>query len=829
MKYTYIELNEYKRFALNEITHFSAHINSTLLLILGTNGSGKSSLMGELSVLPPSASDFGKTGSKVVKVEHNHNIYTLSAKFGTSKPFSFKLNDEELNEDGLVTTQRALVYKHFKINAEVFELITGREKFTEMKAPRRKEWLLKLCDTSYDYALRVYNKLREQQRDVSGAIKIAKKTLVQESEKLIIDEELTRMRQEIEGYHKALNELLEIRKPAEHDLGELAIKQGRLDDTLLEAARALEFVRSKTDGIPRNVGDYDELIAAAHEDLVRASAVSESLAVAYNKNNEKIRVLEKADKESMSSLLSFLSEAKDKQAVLLQTLILKPGGISNPSDALTRFVAIKNTLAVIFSEIPVNEDKKYSQVKLHEAVEQEGALRTTIAALSDRLHKLDALIKHQESHKNNPDLQCPNCDHRFSAEYKPAVHAGFVAEYKEATESLEKAKSRLDNLNVYMTECREYAANYRQFMTLGQNNPDLRGYFAWLAEQGYLTHMPRSGTNALNLIEKDLSTLVDIELLATKIKEKEELLTSLQNVGSADLQTLVKQNDELSEQMGQQAAAMQSAQGMKSMYQQEQALLRRREELLGRVRNIIASKKTVSLDVRETMKRLALNDLIRQLQSELAVREQRVGAASLQKEIVTNLSKQIETLRAKELDYGILIKHLSPTEGLIAEGLIGFIKNFIDAMNNIIRQVWSYSMVIQSCEMEDGASLDLDYKFPVQINELESPIPDVANGSTGMCEIINLAFVLTAMYYLGMQDVPLYLDEFGGPLDQAHKASAIRVIENLMEQLSFPQLFLISHDYHQYSALSNAEVIMLNKLNVAPPSGININEFVTMH
>ena len=66
-------------------------------------------------------------------------------------------------------------------------------------------------------------------------------------------------------------------------------------------------------------------------------------------------------------------------------------------------------------------------------------------------------------------------------------------------------------------------------------------------------------------------------------------------------------------------------------------------------------------------------------------------------------------------------------------------------MNAFIGKVWTYPLVIQSCSVVEGENIDLDYKFPMLINEGESPISDISKGSRGMKEIINLAFRLTAM------------------------------------------------------------------------------------
>lgn len=826
MRFLSIELNKFIRFGLNCNTHFSMSFEEVLQLILGTNGSGKSSLLEQLSVLPPDANDFEKTGSKILKVEHNHNIYTLGAFFSESKVFSFKVNDEELNDSGKITMQRDLVRKHFGMTAEIQGLLLDKEIFTAMSPARRKDWMLKLCDTNYDYAMGVYQRLKDSHRDVVGAIKLAKNNLVQESEKLILEDEVIALNKEIDALHLILNELLEIRKPVESDVDNNLFQQEMLDRELQSTAKALESLHERTKYIHKSPEDLDVMIEQAHERLVRASAVYESLAKEFKKVEEKIAILQKADMASMSDLktliLTLEKEIEKARTGLLVQEVVKP------SDNLTRFLALKDSLSVIFAEIPINLDKRYSQNKLvefNDAMRDEQSKRSN---LSEKLYDVATRIKHQEAHRDNPDLSCPKCEHRFSADFSPVAYQAALTAKKEYEEGLAACDKKISELQEYLNECTTYATYYRQFHNLATSNQGLTPYWNWLRANGYLTEHPRSGLNALLLIEKDLEQHALIETKSKLKEDRLEVFKSLESIGSVDFQTLQKQHDELNDQLGHISAEIQSSQREKNELQNDRKMLTQRESLTKTVKNLIADKGRIAKDTRETLARTALNNLIRHLQSELATREQRVSEADVRKQIVNNLSNHIDAMAQQEKDYQILLKRLSPSEGLIAEGLLGFIKNFVDQMNALIKKVWSYRMVIQTCDLVEGETIDLDYKFPVEVESRETPVPDVSKGSSGMLEIINLAFKLTAIQYLGMQDHPLYMDEFGKTFDVTHKSTAVFIIKSLVEQKTFPQFFLISHDFHQYGGLTNCDITLLNNLNVAAPAGATVNKYVTM-
>ena len=103
-----------------------------------------------------------------------------------------------------------------------------------------------------------------------------------------------------------------------------------------------------------------------------------------------------------------------------------------------------------------------------------------------------------------------------------------------------------------------------------------------------------------------------------------------------------------------------------------------------------------------------------------------------------------------------------------------------------------------------------------------------------MHEVIDLASKITAMKALHLDDYPLFLDEFGSNMDPAHKAATIQLINSIMEQDHFSQLFMISHDAVQYGALSNTEVCVLSTENMLLPAGsvynqnVEINKIITI-
>jgi ABC-type hemin transport system ATPase subunit len=106
-------------------------------------------------------------------------------------------------------------------------------------------------------------------------------------------------------------------------------------------------------------------------------------------------------------------------------------------------------------------------------------------------------------------------------------------------------------------------------------------------------------------------------------------------------------------------------------------------------------------------------------------------------------------------------------------------------------------------------------------------VDDVKNGSSGMQEVVDLAFKVVAMKYLGLGEAPLLLDEFGASFDLEHRTAASNCIKNLMDTQSFSQLYMISHYESGYGSFTNAQTCVLDAKNITVPA--KYNEHVTIH
>ena len=241
--------------------------------------------------------------------------------------------------------------------------------------------------------------------------------------------------------------------------------------------------------------------------------------------------------------------------------------------------------------------------------------------------------------------------------------------------------------------------------------------------------------------------------------------------------------------------------------------------------NLLSSINHTYEDTCLSFKNNAINQIIRNIQLEQSKLEHMLSEITIQRALTDSLITQISLLEETSQGLKILVKELSPTEGLIARGMMGFISNYITQINNFIRKVWTYPLNLSTCNMEIGSDIDLDYKFGVCVHG-KSVSPDVSRCSSGMKEIIDLGFRLVMMKHLKLDEYPIYLDEFSARFDAAHKKVAYMVIANLITQSNYSQLFIVSHSEDAYSSVSESELLVLCSANVILPQGSIYNKHV---
>lgn len=820
MKINSIELSDYRRMSLGNIRYFKLTPTERIQLVLGTNGSGKSSLMGELSPLPAIPANYGKEGSKVISVTNNGHDYLLASHFSPSQKHSFIKDGEELNPGGTVTVQKDLVKSEFGYRQDIHDLLIGTEKFSLMSPSRRRQWFTELCETNYDYAIGVYNRIAERSRDTSGALKLAKKRLVVETAKIISAEEIDNINQQTQALLKEIDLLYNSRTDESREVYEIEDTQARLEKEIIAASSRIQAIKQSL--LKDTVAEPDALreqIESVKHELTRISAQVDIHTKTHIELKEKYDVYLKTGAVGLEDLRAKNTELVKRQGELRDSKRFKLD-IGMPLSAKRALESVYQTLHDLLNQLPANEDKHFGSAKLQEAKEKDFGLKEKIRKAENLLEQYRHQKLHMEQLRDGGKTECPKCNHRWVPGYSEHNLAEVNKQIAQGVTFLEKSIDEQKAVQRVIDDNTSYGDLFREYTRCTRSVPILEPLWSLLSEQIQIS--PMYCLKIIDQFKFDLEIDIQCEQLEEEITRTNHLIELAIKTNNEDMGQIGQKLTSLEETLGD--LAQKTRQHNERLYQLQQTLQKVIEfSAIGeKIQAYITQLSQGVTDLVKATRNEIINQCIGQLQIELAQKQNMLNEINVQKGIIADIESNIERLTLEEETLKILVSSLSPHDGLIAEGLLGFIRSFVRKMNILIRKIWTYRLEVQDCNVDsESGSSELDYKFPMLVGDSDLPVPDISKGSAGMREIIDLSFKIIAMQYLDLANYPLFADELGHAMDAEHKASTVNLIKYLMEHCAFSQLWMISHDYAQYAALSNTEICVLCESNIVVPKEYN--------
>lgn len=829
MKIISLELHGYKRIKLSGISTFKIRPTQDIQLILGTNGSGKSSILDELTPLPSNPHDYLKEGYSLKTITHNGHIYTLKSSFSPKTFHSFiKDGGDEMNQGGTVTVQKDLVRQEFGITTDIHELLMGRERFTEMSPGYRRQWLTNLSNTNYEYAIEVYSKLKERLRDVSGALKLSSTRLVTETAKLLSDDDQQRLKEDVERTHEYVQHLMEYRKPVEHNPDNLHKLFLQLEQEIVSKCKRYTEKILSLSALDDSYS-YEQISDSISQLVGEENYFKHVLADLYSQFEsikESIVLLEKTGNQGTEELRRKIDALFQEQTGLMIKKVRFTNVHKDPLEAIRAIETIGEALGSIFVQIPSNSDKRFSKISLQESTEKLFSQRQTKEQIKNKINILSSKKQNQEAHKHVGEAECPKCKHRWFKGFDQLVYDSILVELDTLNEEFNLIEKQIKETETFIEEIHSYFSLYRQYLNYASNWPTLKDYWDYVEESNLLLTNPGNLISDLELFKVNLLIDKSYHILEAEIDKLKDLITISQQVGNLDLEKLTKQREEKEEQI---YSANLKLSDISKNIRELTSYKRTLEEVKALQEEIEKLKRTfeeTQKDSIETSRRTHLNNTIRIIQASLLRKEEQLVELRTQHAVVQELKSSIQSLQDDEICLKTLVREMSPTEGLIAEGLFGFIKLFVSQLNSFIKRIWTYQLEILPCELTQDGKVDLDYKFPMRIDGMTDNVSDISKGSTGMKEIINLAFKIRSMKYLGLSESPLCLDEFGAAMDSAHRTSSIEMMKHIADEEPFTQLFIVNHYDSIYGALTNAEICVLCSSNIDIPKNAVYNRHV---
>lgn len=814
---TFLELYKYKRIMLNgreRLVYEPAQIRQ---LLVGRNGSGKSSVLQCLMPRAQKPSDFEKGGHYLLRLTHNQKEYEISSTFVKGAHHSFQVEGVEENEGGTGRVQDELVRQHFGLTSDVISLLLGETLFTQMPPMKRREWFMRLSNTNLDYVLKIFKEARGKIGQTKGVVNHLKEKLAGEIQKLRDDNNLASLEEEISHLQKTVTMLLrEVDRDWSTDmsLDEFDFTLNQLNNTL---KKLLRIDLSPPDGYQfDSLESIRKALSAVKEKQATHRGHQAGINNEYRQLEKIIRATEESGAMSIDSLSSEMDRLNNElSSVQASTESYRQAIVRDyptfdymsPEGTIDDLETMVSRLLTVLPTLPNNEEPiRYREEvgKLEEV--REGKLRE-LTVVKNKHNRITAQIEH---HAKCESVTCPKCDHGWKPGIDESIDDKLARADKVLTEEIQAIEKDIAKCDELIRYNRTQASYLQDFLEVMGRYPSHVALWNLFKSEGLYHKNPSSHEGLVrkyqllvlegwktNPLKKRISEIVSIleEVKKHRLEDQsvEGRLKTL-NDQYADLETLFEREENTHERLA--------------------AYERRILEFLDGQTTINTLKKDAYrcvVDLCGSKRNSLLDELIKEHNLKLSFAHKALHEDQTIRRMVEDLETSLVKAEGDLKAYQLLVRSLSPTEGIIADQISGFIGHFCDEINEILSEIWTYELSVKPCHVEDG---DLDYRFPLDVMNGVITTSDVKDGSAGQQEIVNLAFKMVAQLSLGLENIPLYLDEPGQNLDPTHVSRLMNYIKQVADGQVFPQLFMISHDLSGYGAMTHAQTLVLDKENI---------------
>lgn len=799
----------YTRINQNFLTKLEIVFTKKVQIIIGTNGSGKTSIKEQLSPLPPNTADFAKGGRKEFYGNHRGSQYVTISDFGEQGGHYFEKDGEILNNWGTALVQKALIKQEFGLTQEIFDVMVGTSKFTEMSAIERRDWVMFLSSMDINPLMAVFMDSKNKQRDAKSYLsKISERLKIEERNKVderIIQEksnELADLKQEFNYYSGFGSEVMGI------DRSDLHAKKERI----------LSFMDAILENIPRvptiilNHGIKD--IDGLHNFIIGNNARLEYL---RNQHQKLMRDLGEINKVAAAKAL-LSSQGIDEIQARIDSLNAQIAeydvilgeynyNVENPKMAKLDFMRVSLDLRDRLFMLPLNQEMKFNSNALKQMQDRELSFVHRLNQIRENIHTTEHRIKHIDE---TDEIQCPECDHSFRNGIGKDDRMKLVEMLKDLRNTEAAVNEELNKDREFIKDCSAFIEdikNIYRIMDLTPSNLEL-----WqLIKAEEVFRNP---------------TYASIELLD---KHNQFLTVAIQRADAVEL--LNKENDILTKANESLNIVNESNSSSLSKIDEDifntQDEINKLEELNNYATNVYGRLKHSMQQIKQLteyfddfnlayfkqldeMRANFIKDVTFNIMKEVNFIEQELEQARVKNVIFRDVEKELEEAKATYGDFTVIVNNLSPNTGLIADLLNESINIFVETLNHNIEAVWTTDLKVKPCMNKKN---DLDWKFPVAV-ENNAVRPDVKKTSTSQKDIINFAFQRAVTHHMQAYDYPIFADELGSSMDEQHRINMMHILGDFVESNHCSQLFLISHYAAFHEQFPNNETFLVNSKNI---------------
>jgi len=789
MKLISLELKNYTRLYVSGIKHIIYTPENSFNIILGRNGSGKSSLVKEIFPnVDELKNDYDKGGYKILTLKHKDKTFTIIYK-RDGNSHSFLIDGEEQNPQHIQKTQRILIEQYFGLTKPIYEMMLSSLNFTSMSVSERKRWFTNILTTvDYDYALNLYNKTKVRIKELTSFMKLIQSKLMKNADliKELNPDYIALLKDDKIMLHKMLDALLENKT-----------------NKLLPNKPDIELITKLTDILDKHL---DKIVIGNDESYYNSKILylKEQQKDLKNKNEtigDKLRKIDGLKIDTGVSLKD-LEDNKVKIENKINSLIKQydVGHIDTLYSSITSFNNNYNTLLALAENIASMGDIR---IITNDDRNKAVLLENKIKELSESIIELDKVFNLQRSYKEQPEVSCPKCSNIF----KPNFDNDKYLDYKD------RLNKTIEEKNKIVNEYEEITNDISKFNTLTSHIEEFKMvissccpiiYTMVLKDTDDLKNI-KNIVNVISTIKVTLPDSVLIDELKDELKDIESRILLYKRLSKEKLDDIANKKLELSKERVGNIDRINAITTELTVLSNDLKRLQGVKQIFNKLSYLIREVNNYKKDVIEVEYNTYLNNLILDVKKEVTEIETKLIEYDRLKSNNDELEKELKVYESKLKSVKELEVMLSPNKGLIGESINTTMNVILDRMNEIINKVWSYEIDILPCDISEN---DLTFRFPVKINGVKD-IPDISKGSSSIKDIIDLSFKITAMEFLGMLDYPLILDELGSTFSVSHRVSVYDFIDELSKGY-FNQVFMISHFEDMFGRFKNTDIVLLD-------------------
>ena len=777
-------------------------------IIIGTNGSGKSSLLRLCSPLPVDKDEFGPKGLRIWEGIDSGNHYVITGDYSGKTPHhSFVMNGEELNPGGTASVQTELVQTYLRYNKFLHSVLSGKLSFCSTSPNIRKDLIMKVAGIDFDYAMGMFDKCWSHQRDLQGTVRIYNKKLADITTQLnmLVDAENDLIR--YNTVHKTLGELLRIAninvtgkayQPEELFVGEEALKERIFAlDKQIKRLKGLvtDVYTSESDLIGKSavakaaIDRIDDEIKVAKDKLVGLEEIAHRIeAMPPNTTHEAI----KAEMEVITAKLEAMEDHPYGE-------IVDANAFMNSCNRV--YQAMANVAETIGSGMKIwtNEEMVKTTNIVNAKKEESFNLKRQLDQVQERRDHVKAIL--------DGAIECPNCHAKIfqTEQVTPATLEQVQALYSEIFTKRIEVEEYLQAIDDDFMSMEKYRRVRKLINDLAIKEPITRPVFKLLINSDNIIGAPYLALQAFSSAVQVAQELCSRPTLQARMRELQFVEDTFHLSNSDRVLEVYEQSQKaLAALYNQHAKAVEVANKIDVVIRAYRSVVQEQLAINNEYVTILKSA-TGKVDAAFNFH---INSKVIDLQNEVAALNQTTTLYERLKQQLIDVQEELEATRLREADTKLIVDALCPRKGIIADQLKIAIEALISNINKVIGEIWEKDVKLAAPDLDNA----LDFKFNVFINGRKGPTLNLL--SSGQSDVIDLAVSLVVMAQMGLENYPLFLDEVGASFDEKHQDNLMLFIKKLVMTNKCSSVFMISHYASQHGGFNSVDVNVINGDNI---------------